>query len=106
MSPFGTFALCIMMGFATSQVLASFLGFVLGQRGPAEFQPRTDLGRVLALCAVTFTGPAVLFESALNARLKGEQPESYLYVSLGIVSAWSFLIGMLIVRLAQVSGIL
>lgn len=105
MGPIGTFALCIMMGFATSQILASLIGFATGQKGLAEFRPRSDSQRILALAAITFTGPAVLFENALTAHRKGEQPEGYLYIAVGIALSWSFLLGLLIVRLVKFAGL-
>lgn len=105
MSSFGTFTLCIIMGFATSQAIASLTGFVLGQTGVLRLSPRTDLQRLLALSLVTITGPAVLFENSLKAKANAEQSVGALSLALLIVLLWSFLIGVLVVRVAQLGGV-
>jgi hypothetical protein len=106
MSPIGTLALCIMAGFVTSKIVANLCLLLMGQKGQLQFKPRSEVGRVLAIGVVTFTGPATLFDHSLTATRTRSQPLPYLWMSLSLVVFWSYLLGLFVVQLALASEII
>ena len=106
MGPFGTLLICIVAGFVTSKIIANFCLMITGQRGQLQFKPRTEVGRVLAIGVVTFTGPATLFDHSIAAQRTGSQPLPYLWMSLSLVLFWSYLLGLFVVQLALASRII
>jgi hypothetical protein len=100
MGPFGTLMLCIIAGFITSKIVANFCLMITGQKGQLQFKPQTEVGRILAIGLVTFTGPATLFDHSIAAQKMGNQPRPYLWMSLSLVMFWSYLLGLFVVQLA------
>lgn len=98
LSSVGVFLLCIAAGYVTSALLSNLIRLVTGKTISTRTAPKSDFGRALALGVVTFTGPATLFENALAAQAKGEAPKPYLFLSLALVLAWSFLLGLFVVQ--------
>lgn len=106
MGPFGTLMICIMAGFITSKIIANFCLMITGQKGQLQFKPRSEIGRILAIGLVTFTGPATLFDHSIASQRMGSQPRPYLWMSLSLVLFWSYLLGLFVVQLAIIYGVL
>jgi hypothetical protein len=95
-----------MAGFITSKIVANFCLMFMGQRGQLQFKPRSEIGRILAIGVVTFTGPATLFDHSIAAQRTGDQPRPHLWMSLSLVLFWSYLLGLFVVQLALAAQIL
>jgi hypothetical protein len=95
-----------MAGFITSKIVANLCMMLMGQKGQLQLKPRSEIGRVLAIGVVTFTGPATLFDHSLIAQKTGTQPLPHLWMSLSLVVFWSYLIGLFVVQVALASQII
>ena len=95
MHPLANVLIALTAGFTASAIVANIYRII-------GYGPETTSGDFVRGPVLLFAGPSELFESAIDARLKGEWSAIGFWLTISMVCYWSLVLGILVLQVAKV----
>jgi len=94
MHPLAHVLIVLTAGFTASAIVSNIYRIV-------GASPETTSGDVVRVLVLLFAGPSEIFESAIDARLKGQWSATWFWLTISMVCYWSLVLGIIVLQVAR-----
>jgi hypothetical protein len=88
------------VGFVTGGIVASFYQLVTSERAKFALFGQSILAMATTMAFFALTGPVIIMDRALKARIKEREPVGWLFGSVFVAALWSCCSGILVLGFA------